>query len=103
MIQQHRWPRLIPALVIATAFVTAAHAQNSQQNVADADRLVKTMDVKAGSVIAEIGAGAGELTIALARVVGPTGRIYSNELNIERLAAIRKAAEDAGLANVTTI
>ena len=93
----------IPALVIVAALVTSTHAQNAQQNAADADRLIKAMDAKAGSLVAEIGAGDGELTMAMAKAVGETGRVYSNELNKERLAGIRKRVEDGGLKNVTTV
>jgi ubiquinone/menaquinone biosynthesis C-methylase UbiE len=95
--------KLLRAVVIAAAVSGAVHAQNAAQNAADAYRLVKAMDVKPGSVIAEIGAGDGELTVALAKTVGPTGRIFSNELNKDRLASIRRLAAEAGLDNVTTV
>src|SRR5262245_38224589 len=93
----------VTALLLVGAGGTAIDAQNARQNAADADRLIKAMDVKPGSVIAEIGAGGGELTVALAKAVGPAGKIYSNELNKDRLIAIRKAADEAGLNNVTTV
>lgn len=94
--------RLVPALVIV-ATVAGVHAQNAQQDAADTQRLTKAMDVKPGSVIGEIGAGGGELTVAMARVVGDTGRVYSNELNKDRLAAIQKTVDAAGLKNVTMV
>ena len=94
---------LIPALLIISALGGPARAQTAPQDAADADRLIKAMEIKTGSIVAEIGAGGGELTVALARAVGPTGRILSNELNKDRLAAIRKAADNAGLMNVTTV
>jgi ubiquinone/menaquinone biosynthesis C-methylase UbiE len=97
------FPRAIPAILIAVLIGGGVHAQNARQDAYDAERLIKAMDVKAGSVIAEIGAGGGELTVALAKVVGPTGRIYSNELNKERLAGIRKLADGEHLQNVTTV
>jgi ubiquinone/menaquinone biosynthesis C-methylase UbiE len=95
--------RLVPALVLIAAG-TALHAQSSaQQNAADAERLIKALDIKSGSIVAEIGAGDGALTVAVAKAVGETGRVYSNELNKDRLAAIRKLAEDGGLRNVTVV
>jgi ubiquinone/menaquinone biosynthesis C-methylase UbiE len=93
----------VPVLLVAAAMGSAVAAQSAQQNAADAERLVKALEVTAGSVVAEIGAGDGELTVALAKAVGPTGRLYSNELNTDRLATIRKRADEAGLQNVTTI
>lgn len=94
-----RW--LIPAFVLACAI--APRAQSAADDAADAEWLVRTLGVQAGSTVGEIGAGSGELTVALAKVVGDTGRVYSNELNKDRLPVIAKAAESAGLKNVTTI
>ena len=94
--------RFVPTLVLVAA-VTALHAQTDAQNAADAERLIKVLDIKPGAVVAEIGAGAGELTVAIAKAVGETGRVYSNELNKDRMASIRKRADDAGLHNVTTV
>jgi ubiquinone/menaquinone biosynthesis C-methylase UbiE len=99
----NRLRRFVPALVLVVATAGSAYAQNAQQDAADAERLIKAMDVKAGSVIAEIGAGGGELTVLLGKAVGPTGRIYSNELNEGRRATIRKAVEGAGLTNITIV
>jgi ubiquinone/menaquinone biosynthesis C-methylase UbiE len=99
--------KLLRAVLIAAAVSGAVDAQspaeNAARNAADADRLVKAMAVKPGSIVAEIGAGDGELTVALAKAVGPTGRVYSNELNKDDLASIRKRAAEAGLDNVTTV
>jgi predicted methyltransferase len=59
----------------------------------DAARLVDALHVRPGMSVAEIGAGDGELTVAIAKVVGPSGRIYSTELNQNRLETIRRATE----------
>jgi ubiquinone/menaquinone biosynthesis C-methylase UbiE len=85
-------------LVTQLAFV-----QNPDTDAADAKRLIAALDIHQGSVVGEIGAGAGELTVALAREVGPEGRIYSNELNPARRADIARAVQSAGLANVTVV
>jgi tRNA A58 N-methylase Trm61 len=96
-------PTLRRALV-ATLFVTQlAFAQSADDNAADAKRLIAALHIHQGSVVGEIGAGSGELTVALAREVGPEGRIYSNELNAARRADISRAAESAGLSNVTVV
>jgi SAM-dependent methyltransferase len=95
--------RLIPALVLAAAG-TAVYAQSTALQIAtDAERLIKALDIKPGSVVAEIGAGDGALTVAIAKAVGETGRVYSNELSKDRLPAIRKLADDEGLRNVTVV
>ncbi|HET7617172.1 MAG TPA: methyltransferase domain-containing protein [Gemmatimonadaceae bacterium] len=95
-----RWWSLV-AIVAASAVVVAA--QSARENAADASRLIEVLGVREGSVVGEIGAGSGELTVAMGRAVGPSGHVYSNDLNPDRRAEIRTAAEGAGLANVTIV
>ena len=95
--------RFVTALVIAAALGCSAVAQSAQDNAADAARLITLLDVREGSIVGEVGAGDGELTIALAKHVGTAGRVYTNELNKDRLAALRKKVDRAGLPNVTAV
>ncbi len=89
---------------VACAIATAALvAQSGQDTAADIDRLVKAPDIHGGSIVGEIGAGDGALTVAIGKAVGDAGRVFSNELSKDRLAAIGKAVDEAGLKNVTTI
>lgn len=69
----------------------------------DAARLIKALELRSGSTVADIGAGDGKLSIILAREVGPTGRVYATDLKAERLQAIREAAETAGLTNISFV
>jgi ubiquinone/menaquinone biosynthesis C-methylase UbiE len=94
--------RLVTLFVLTTFASTLLVAQSAQENAADAERLIKVLDIHAGSVVGEIGAGDGTLTVAVARVVGDSGRVFSNEFNKNRLADISRAAEKEGLKNVTT-
>ena len=89
------------SLAMTVALATRAPAQD--EFASDAARLVKALELGAGKTVADIGAGAGQLTVLLARTVGPSGRVYGTELNAERLRAIRDAADAAGLRNVTVI
>jgi precorrin-6B methylase 2 len=55
------------------------------------------------STIAEIGAGKGEMTVAAAERVGPTGHVFSNELDPKRLTNIQAAVAKRKLTNVTIV
>jgi ubiquinone/menaquinone biosynthesis C-methylase UbiE len=93
-------------LIIATVAATltqAVCAAAQDEFAVDAARLTKALELTPGRSVGDIGAGAGELTVALARVVGPTGRLYATELESGRLRAIRRAADSAGLKNVTVL
>ena len=69
----------------------------------DAARLVTALKLQPGQTVADIGAGRGELTVELAREVGPGGQVYATELDADRLRDIREAAAAAGLTNVTVV
>jgi ubiquinone/menaquinone biosynthesis C-methylase UbiE len=95
--------RFITPFVLLALAVAGSSAQDAQQNAADAQRVIAALELHAGSIVGEIGAGDGALTVAIARAVGPSGRVFSNEINTQKLAGIAKAAAAAGLTNVTTI
>jgi len=91
------------AFVVTLLATQLAFAQSAADSAADAKRLVAALHVHQGSVVGEIGAGSGELTIALAREVGPDGHLYSNELNAARRTEISHAIGSARLTNVTVV
>jgi predicted methyltransferase len=95
--------RSFGTLVIAGLVALSPASLGAQSDAADAKRLVEHLQLRPGMTVAEIGAGAGRLTVEIARVVGPDGHVYSNELDTARHGAIRAAAERAGLANVTVV
>jgi ubiquinone/menaquinone biosynthesis C-methylase UbiE len=97
-----RLRRAIVLIWIAAASV-ATFTQSAQENAADAETLIKALGIHRGMAVGEIGAGGGELTIAMAREVGEGGRLFSNELNAARLADLGKSAEKAGVHNVTLV
>ncbi len=69
----------------------------------EAARLVELLELKPGMTVGEIGAGRGEMTIEMAKRLGPTGRVYSTELDPARLTEIREAVSREQLTNVTVI
>jgi SAM-dependent methyltransferase len=73
------------------------------REAAEAERLAALAGVRAGQTVAEIGAGGGRFTVAMATRVGEAGRVYSTELDEARRADIRTRADAAGLRNVTVV
>lgn len=67
----------------------------------EADRLSTLLQWHSGSVVAEIGAGNGELTSLAADRVGPSGRVYSTELDTGKLSHLKELASQH--ANITVI
>lgn len=66
-------------------------------------RLAQAIGLKAGMVLADVGAGKGELTFALAEAVGSAGRVFSSEIDRARFHALREAVAERGLRNVTVV
>lgn len=64
-------------------------------------RLAQALALRPGMVVADVGAGRGQLTLALAAAVGPGGHVFSSEIDPGRLAELRKVT--AKLGNVTLV
>ncbi|WP_234567851.1 class I SAM-dependent methyltransferase [Rhodohalobacter sp. 614A] len=90
---------LLPMLLglILTACVTA------QENSEDIEWLIDALELTEGSVVADVGAGDGDQTLAIAEHIGPNGQIYSTELGEESLQELRENIEWAGVGNVTIV
>ena len=86
---------LFGSLAIAATIVCAVIVTRAD-DASDAARLIETLGLQAGSTVGEIGAGDGELTILVARHVGPTGRVFTTELGDDRVRTLRAAVEKAG-------
>ena len=56
-----------------------------------------------GSIVADIGAGAGYMTWRLAERVGPTGKVYANDIQPEMLELLRKNMQQRKLTNVEAV
>jgi len=70
---------------------------------AEVARMAELFELKPGMTVGEIGAGNGKMTVAMSRLLGPEGKVYSSDLNTERVADIRTAVTDRGLENVEVI
>jgi ubiquinone/menaquinone biosynthesis C-methylase UbiE len=76
---------LLCAFTLAPCVAADAHQQ-------EADRLAVLLNWRAGSVVAEIGAGEGQITVAAAERVGAAGRVYATELDAKKLAHLEEIA-----------
>lgn len=61
------------------------------------------MSLQPGMVVADVGAGTGYFSIRMARRVGPTGRVYANDVQMEMLDKIRRRSAALHLDNVETV
>src|SRR5215475_12008170 len=66
-------------------------------------RLRDELALKPGMSVADVGAGRGELTVALAAEVGPSGQVFSTDIDTHALEQIRARVAAAELRNVTVV
>jgi precorrin-6B methylase 2 len=66
-------------------------------------QLAAVLELEPGSSVADRGAQSGELSIAIARYVGPAGTVYASEIDPKLVTGIRRNAEQAGASNVPTV
>src|SRR3990167_298713 len=59
-------------------------------------------DIKAGSVVLDVAAGAGDQTLDIAERVGPAGHVLATDLSAEILRFASRKAAEAGYRNVET-
>jgi SAM-dependent methyltransferase len=66
-------------------------------------RLRHELILAPGMSVADVGAGGGEMTVALAAEIGPSGRVYATDIDPEALEQIRTRVAAAELRNVTIL
>jgi SAM-dependent methyltransferase len=64
---------------------------------------LNAIGIKPGMTVAEVGAGTGYVVLRMATRVGPSGKVYANDLQPEMLEKLRQNAAKAGLTNVRTV
>ena len=69
----------------------------------ETDHLARILELTPGSTVADVGAGSGELSIAIVKYVGTHGIVYSTEINPKLLDRIRSRAQRAGARNLIPI
>ncbi len=66
-------------------------------------KLLAMLPLKPGMVVVDMGAGSGYYTFALARKVGPTGKVLAVDIQKEMLAIIRRRMKARKVSNIEPI
>ena len=69
----------------------------------DPDRMLSALDIKKGSVVADIGAGVGYHVWRLAEIVGPTGKVIGEDIQDAMIRLLKKNIDDRKLKNVEIV
>ena len=65
--------------------------------------VLDAMQLKEGMTVAEIGAGTGYFSRRLAKAVGPTGKVYAEDIQPQMLDLLKERAGKEGIGNIVTV
>ncbi len=90
-------------LLIALLLSAIALPVCGQDYKEESARLAQLLNWHTGTTVAEIGAGAGEMTLDAAARLGPAGHVYSTEVDAEKLTHLKELATGEKDHNITVI
>ena len=67
------------------------------------DKIMQIVGIEPGMTIGEVGAGSGYFTIKIARLIGPQGRIYANDINADALSKLEEKRKNLNLNNIQIV
>ena len=67
------------------------------------DIALRAIQVARGAVVADVGAGSGYMTTRLATLVGPTGKVYANDIQPQMLDLLRARLTKEKITNVEPV
>lgn len=99
-------PKIYRGRVIAPAmsYLGADWLERSDRETTEQpEKVLDTLHIVPGSIVADIGAGTGYYSLRLARRVGPQGRVLATDIQAEMLSRLRANLKKAGITNVEPI
>lgn len=77
--------------------------RTERQQEEDPERALRVLAVQPGSTVADVGAGSGYYTRRLSQLVGPSGKVYANDLQPGMLQILRSRLERERILNVEPV
>jgi ubiquinone/menaquinone biosynthesis C-methylase UbiE len=100
-ISNRKWLLFAFGCIATATFMVALRTKASATD--EVPKLAALMDWKAGTVVADIGAGDGSYAFAAVEQVGTTGQVFATEIDAEKLRALRAEVKKRDLQNVTVV
>jgi ubiquinone/menaquinone biosynthesis C-methylase UbiE len=91
--------RQIASVYTDTRWLDRAQREEEEQP----DRALELVGITPGMIVADVGAGSGYMTVRLARRVGPSGKIYANDLQASMLTLLQDKVRSETLTNVVFV
>ena len=67
------------------------------------EKALATLQLKPGMFVGDVGAGTGFYSLRMAQIVGPTGKVFANDIQAPMLERLRKNAAAHNIHNIETV
>ena len=92
--------RTVAAFVLT---IVSAGCTTGEARADELDLIAERLELRAGMNVADVGAGDGEWSVELARIVGETGHIWATEVNVDDVSKIEERIEEGSFSNMTAV
>ena len=105
-----------PILIFLSAFISVSTlAQDQWKNVyreeawserdswQRADDLIRKLQLRAGSLVADVGCNEGYMTMKLSKTVGPLGKVFAVDINASKLDLLKAHLGEKDITNVNVV
>lgn len=92
--------KIAPVMGVGGADWLDRHDRESEEHP---DQAIDALNLKPGMIVGDVGAGTGYMSLKMAKRVGPTGKVYSEDIQPEMLRLLRQNAVKAKMTNVETV
>lgn len=67
------------------------------------DTAIAALDLKPGLTVADIGAGSGYMTVRMAKIVGPAGKVYAEDIQPQMIDILKRRLDREKVTNVIPV
>jgi ubiquinone/menaquinone biosynthesis C-methylase UbiE len=67
------------------------------------DKALEAIGIRRGMVVGDVGAGSGFMSFKMVKLVGPSGKVYANDIQPEMLEILRTRAQRDKVTNIETV
>lgn len=96
-------PFPLPDRPVASIVSSSWSDEASRDNSGETEAVLEILKIAPGQTIADIGAGSGYYTARLSPIIGPTGKIYAQDIIPDYLTRLKARIAREKLSNVTAI
>jgi ubiquinone/menaquinone biosynthesis C-methylase UbiE len=93
---------LVPAALAAQRPAVVVRAE-LEQAAREVPQLAEVLTLKPGMTVADVGSGGGAMAVAIAKWLGPGGRVFATDVRAAQLDEIKAAVARDGLSNVVVV